>query len=425
MVIAGFYFVLTGVIIVSMLDINYIRENPELVKKSSAAKNVAVDVDKLLKLDKKRVALIEKRDALRSERKNSGKPTAAEIAKIKKSKEELTKIEGILSKIEADWQKIMLSIPNPSREDVIIGKDDSKNTILRTEGKVPKLNFQPKDHLELTKEIDTTRGAKVSGSRFAYLRGQIAQLELALINYAFDTLVKEGFIPVFPPVLISEESMAAMGYLEHGGDTETYHFDKDNLYLVGTSEQSIGPMHKDETFEESELPLRYAAFSTCFRREAGSYGKDTKGIIRVHQFDKIEMFSFVTPENSDKEHHFLLELEERLVKGLKLPYHVLNICSGDLGLPAARKYDIECWMPSQNKYRETHSTSTCTDFQSRRLNIKYRKPDGKKDYVHTLNGTAFAIGRMIVAIVENYQQKDGSIKVPEVLQKYTGFKEIK
>lgn len=411
-----------------MLDIKLIRENADLVQKAAKSKGVDVDVKKLLDLDKKRVSLIEKRDKLRSDRKAEKKPTPAEIKAIKKSKEELKKIESDLDKIEAEWQKLMLSIPNPPREDVKTGKDESANEVVRKEGKPPKFSFTPKDHLELTeknKYIDIKRGAKVSGARFSYLKGPVAQLELTLINYCFDVITKEGFMPVLPPIMISDESMRAMGYLEHGGDEETYHFEKDNLYMIGTSEQSVGPMHSGEIFEESELPKRYVAFSTCLRREAGSYGKDTKGILRQHQFDKVEMFSFVTPEVSDKEHEFFLTLEERLVSGLGLAYQVVKMCSGDLGDPAARKYDIETWMPSQNKYRETHSTSTCTDFQSRRLNIKYRKPDGQKEFVHTINGTAIAMGRMIIAILENYQQKDGSIKIPEVLQKYIGFKEIK
>jgi len=219
--------------------------------------------------------------------------------------------------------------------------------------------------------------------------------------------------------------MGAMGYLEHGGEEETYHFAKDGLYLVGTSEQSIGPYYMDEVLNEKDLPLRYVGYSTCFRREAGSYGKDTKGILRVHQFDKVEMFSFTKPEDSDKEHDFLLSMEEKLVQGLEIPYRVVKMCTGDLGISAARRYDIECWMPSQNQYRETHSTSTCTDFQSRRLNIRFRNKDGKLELTHTLNGTAFALGRIMIAILENYQQADGSIKIPEVLHKYIGIKEIK
>ncbi|MFW6110389.1 MAG: serine--tRNA ligase, partial [Patescibacteria group bacterium] len=222
-------------------------------------------------------------------------------------------------------------------------------------------------------------------------------------------------------VMIGEEAMRGMGYLEHGGEEETYHFKKDNLYLVGTSEQAVGPMHMNETLAEEDLPLRYVSFSTCFRREAGSYGRDTKGIFRVHQFDKLEMFSFAKPEQSDKEHEFLLSLQEELMQELNIPYQVTKMCTGDLGNPAARKYDINAWFPAQSCYRETHSTSTCTDFQARRLNIKYRQSgDRESAFVHTLNGTAFAVGRTLLAILENYQQEDGSVKVPEALQNFVG-----
>lgn len=415
-----------------MLDIKFIRENAVLVQKAAKSKGVDVDVKKLLKIDKERTQLINQIEKLRQERnikskkipENKGIPTRHS----KELKNKLKELEEKLTGKESEWQVLMLSIPNPPAKDVKAGEDESKNEVLRKEGKPPKFDFIPKDHLELTEKnefIDVKRGAKVSGTRFSYLKGPVAMLELALINYAFEVVTKEGFVPVFPPIMISDKSMKAMGYLEHGGDAETYHFEKDNLYIIGTSEQAIGPMHGGEIFEESELPKRYVAFSTCLRREAGSYGKDTKGILRQHQFDKVEMFSFVTPEMSDKEHEFFLTLEERITTGLGLSYQVVKMCSGDLGDPAARKYDIETWMPSQNKYRETHSTSTCTDFQTRRLNIKYRKPDGAKEFVHTVNGTAIAIGRMIIVILENYQQKDGSIKIPEALQKYTGFKEIK
>ncbi len=224
---------------------------------------------------------------------------------------------------------------------------------------------------------------------------------------------------VVPPVMIKEENMAAMGYLHGGGEDETYRFEKDNLYLVGTSEQSIGPMHRDEVFQEADLPKRYVSFSTCFRREAGSYGKDTKGILRVHQFDKLEMFSLTLPEASDQEHDFLLAMEEKLMQGLELPYRVVKLCTGDIGWPSARTYDIETWMPGQGTYRETHSTSTTTDYQSRDLNIKVQRKDGKV-LVHMLNGTAFAIGRTLIAIIENYQQSDGSIAIPTVLQPFMG-----
>lgn len=408
-----------------MLDIKYIRENPDKVAEAAASKGHRVDIKKLIGLDDKRVELIKRGDELRSALKLGKKPTAAEIKSLEKTKKELKKLDQDFGVIQSDWETIMRAIPNPPLPDVKIGEGESANEVIDKHGKLPKFSYKPKDHLELTAEIDTDRAAKVSGSRFAYLKGQIASLELALVNYVFDLLIKEGFVPVFPPVLISRESMAAMGYLEHGGDDEIYHLPKDDLFLVGTSEQSVGPMHSNEIFSLKELPLRYVSFSTCFRREAGASGKDTKGILRVHQFDKVEMFSFTTPDKSEKEHRFLLSLEERIVRGLDLPYQVIKMGSGDLGLPAAAKYDIETWLPSQDKYRETHSTSNCTDFQARRLNIKYRDDQGNKAFVHTLNGTAVAIGRMIIAILENNQQKDGSIKVPKALQKYTGFNIIK
>jgi seryl-tRNA synthetase len=271
--------------------------------------------------------------------------------------------------------------------------------------------------------IDIERAAKVAGTRFGYLKNEVVLMEFALIRLAFDILAKEGFTPVLPPVMLKAEMARGMGYLEQNDKEEAYYLPQDNLYLIGTAEQSIGTMHAEETFREEELPKRYMAFSTCFRREAGSYGKDTRGILRVHQFDKVEMFSFCRPEDSIKEHKFLLELEEKLMQALKLPYRVMNICTGDLGRPAAAKYDIEAWLPSENKYRETHSTSNCTDFQTRRLNIRYRTKQGQLKFAHTVNGTAFS-QRPILMIIENYQQKDGSVLVPKVLQKYTGFKQI-
>jgi len=271
--------------------------------------------------------------------------------------------------------------------------------------------------------IDVKRASKVCGTRFGYLKDEAVVLEFALIRLAFDTLLKEGFRPLIPPAIISLESMKSMGYLEHGGENDMYILDKDKMVLVGTAEQSIGPMHKNEILTEKELPKRYVGFSTCFRREAGSYGKDTRGIFRVHQFNKVEMFSFIKPEDSDKEHEYFLSLEEKLMRELELPYRVVKMCSGDLGDPAARKYDVEAWFPSENRYRETHSTSTCTDFQARRLNIKFKEKNGEIKFVHTINGTAFS-ERPILAILENYQQKDGSVLVPKVLRKYTGFKKI-
>jgi len=288
-------------------------------------------------------------------------------------------------------------------------------------------DFKPKGHLEIGQNlnlIDVKRAAKVSGTRFGYLKNEAVLLEFALIKLAFDSLTKKGFQPIIPPVMMKKEMMRGMGYLEQTDREEAYYLKKDDLFLAGTAEQPIGTMHAEEIFEQNELPKRYLGFSTCFRREAGSYGKDTQGIFRVHQFDKVEMFSFCKPEESQREHKMFLSLEEELMRKLKIPYQIVNICTGDLGRPAAAKYDIEAWLPSESRYRETHSTSNCTDFQARRLNIRYRNKFNKLNFVHTVNGTAFAIGRTIIAILENYQRKDGKVDVPKVLQKYIGFKTI-
>ncbi len=346
-------------------------------------------------------------------------------------KEKIAELKPVSQQIAALKEKIQaaateIRLPNPPRPDVPEGDDEDQNVVEREVGAKPELK-NAKDYLTLTEAaglIDLKRASKVSGSRFGYILGPIAQLEFALIQYAQSVILPAGFTLVVPPVMIKEENMESMGYLSGGGEDETYHFAKDNLYLVGTSEQSIGPMHRDEIFKEEDLPKRYLSFSTCFRREAGSYGKDTKGILRVHQFDKLEMFSITLPEKSDDEHAFLLSLEEKLMQGLELPYQVKKLCTGDLGWPSARTWDIETWMPGQGVYRETHSTSTTTDYQSRALNIKVERA-GKKEYVHMLNGTAFAIGRTLIAIIENYQQTDGSIAVPKILQPWmNGLKSI-
>lgn len=403
-----------------MLDIQFIRNNPKLIKKSCRDKQVDEKiVDQLLKVDDERRRLIKKIEDLRAEKNKLSKDQLEEGKRIK---EELKKLEPQLRQIEGKFQDLLFKIPNPPADDVPMGKDESENRLVKKWGEVRKFPFKPKDHLELGELldlIDVKRAAKVSGSRFGYLKNEAVLLEFSLIQFGFELLLKEGFIPVIPPVLIRNEMMKGMGYLEHGGEQETYHLDKDSLYLVGTSEQSIGPMHANEVLPEKHFPLRYVGFSSCFRREAGSYGKDTRGIFRVHQFDKLEMFSFCLPSESDKEHEFFLSLEEKLVQSLELPYRVVKICTGDLGHPAARKYDIECWFPSQERYRETHSTSTCTDFQARRLKIKYRKKDGQTELVHTVNGTFFA-QRLIIAVLENYQRQDGSIEIPKVLRKYIG-----
>jgi seryl-tRNA synthetase len=407
-----------------MLDINFIKENQEKVKKGIKDKGYDVGlIEQFLKIDEARRDLIGKIEILRAERNKLGKD---DIEKGRKIKEELKKIEPDMVKTEESLKEILCQIPNPPAVDVPVGKDESENIEERKWGEIKKFDFQPKASFELGESldiIDTKRGSKVSGTRFGYLKSEAALLEFALINFAFENLLKEGFIPIIPPAMISFDSMKGMGYLENGGQENMYVLDKDKMILVGTAEQSIGPMHKEETLTDKELPKRYVGFSSCFRREAGSYGKDTKGIFRVHQFNKVEMFSFTRIEDSDKEHEYLLSLEEKLMQQLELPYRVVKMCTGDLGHPAARKYDIEAWFPSENRYRETHSVSTCTDYQARRLNTRYRDKDNKINFVHMLNGTAFS-ERPILAILENYQQKDGSVEIPKVLQKYTGFQKI-
>jgi len=411
-----------------MLDIKFIRENTDKVKNGCRKKQVKVDIDELLDTDKKRRELLKIKEALKAEQnKISNKKDIGEvqIKEAKKIKEKIKKIDPELKIIEEKFEKLMHQIPNLPLDDVIEGKGEEDNKVLREEGQKPKFDFKPKDYLTIAEKldiIDVKRAAKTSGTRFGYLKGDAVLLEFALVQLALETLTKEGFIPVIPPVMLNDKAMRAMGYLERGED-EVYKIEKDGLYLAGTSEQSIGAMHMGEVFQGKDLPKRYVGFSTCFRREAGSHGKDTKGILRVHQFDKVEMFSFCHPDKSKEEHKFLLSLEEKLMKLLKLPYRVIDICSGDLGDPVAKKWDIETWMPGQNEYRETHSASNCTNWQARRLNIRFQDKDGIK-FVHTLNGTAFAIGRMLIAIIENYQQKDGSVLIPEVLQKHIGKKKI-
>ena len=407
-----------------MLDINYILENKAKVRKGVEDKGYDPKiVERLLKVDETRRQLITDIEKLRAER---NKLTKEDIQKGKKIKETLRRLEPDLKAVEEEFKKILYQIPNLPAKDVHAGKDELDNKEIKKWGEIPKFSFKIKSHFELGEDldlVDTKRAGKVSGARFSYLKNEAVMLEFALINFAFEILLKEGFSPIIPPALISLDSMKAMGYLENEGIGEMYVLEKDKLVLVGTAEQSIGPMHKDEVLNEKDLPKRYVGFSPCFRREAGSYGKDTKGILRVHQFNKVEMFSFANPKDSDKEHEYLLSLEEKLMQKLEIPYRVVKMCSGDLGDPATRKYDIEAWFPSEKKYRETHSSSICTDYQSRRLNIKYRKKVGGLDFVHTLNGTAFS-ERPILAILENYQQKDGCVLVPKVLQKYTGFKKI-
>ncbi len=420
-----------------MLDIKFIRQNPEKVKEGCQKKQVKCDVDRLLEVDKKRREILRALEDMLAQKNKASKEIAGMkngiekqilILKMRELDTNSDRLDKEIKSLDGEFNNLMLQIPNLPLDDVPVGKDERENVVLREIGKKPKFNFKPKDYLEISEKldlIDVKRAAKVAGTRFGYMKKEAVLLEFALINFTFDTLTKESFIPVVPPVMLKSEMARGMGYLEQADANEAYYLPQDDLYLAGTAEQPLGVMHASEVLDEKDLPRRYVGFSTCFRREAGAYGKDTKGIMRVHQFDKVEMFSLIKPEGSKKEHQFFLAMEEKMMQELKIPYRIINICTGDLGFPAAAKYDIEAWIPSEGRYRETHSTSNCTDFQARRLNIRYKDKSGKLNFVHTLNGTAFAIGRTLIAIIENYQQKDGSILIPGVLQKYLNFKEIK
>lgn len=413
-----------------MIDLKQFRENTKFFRESALAKNVEIDVDRILDLDRRARSLKSELDAIKAQKNEASKdiPKASPedrktiIESMRHLDRKAETMEQEYAPLAEELNELLHKIPNPSLPDVKVGKSDEENEVLREEGTKPTFAFEPKDHLTLAEGlsiVDVERARNTSGARFDYFLGDGVRLQFALTSYALSVAMQQNFVPVIPPHLVTAKAMRAMGYLEHGGHDEIYYLAKDNLYLIGTSEQSIGPLHMDEILDSAQLPLRYVGISPCYRREAGSYGKDTKGLIRMHQFDKVEMFTFCAPDQSANEHALTLEIEESLVRGLKLPYHVLNIVTGDLGLPAAKKWDIEVWFPTQERYRETHSTSNCTDFQARRLNTRVRTEEGL-NFVHTTNGTAFAMGRIIAAILENYQNADGSVTVPEVLRPYLG-----
>lgn len=408
-----------------MLDINYIRTNAKAVAENATRKGVKVDVTEIVRLDEEYRSIITQQERARAEQKaaSRSKPDRQTIAKLRTLGDAVATLKERQRTVGDLLQAKLFAVPAMVRPDVPTGRDEKSNVVVRQVGAIPKFTFQPKDYLALGlahDAFDVERAGKVSGARFVYLKRSAVLLEFALIRYALDVLVgEEGFIPMIPPVMVSRRSMTAMGYLEHGGEAETYHFDGDDLFFVGTSEQSVGPYHSDEVLAGETLPLRCCAFSTCFRREAGAAGRDTRGILRLHQFDKLEMFVYCRPEQSDAEHEKILALEERLVQGLELAYRVVNCCTGELGAPAAKKYDLETWLPSQQMYRETHSTSNCVDFQARRLNIRYKDPvSGRHAFVHTLNGTAFAMPRIFAMFFEQHQRADGKISVPKALRSY-------
>ncbi|MEK7481604.1 MAG: serine--tRNA ligase [Patescibacteria group bacterium] len=411
-----------------MLDPHFIRAQRSLVAQAIRNRHVAVDIDVFFTLDEKRAQLLQEVEKLRAERnaRSKQKPTPAEIVGLKKMGERIKTKEAELSVADERYQQILLAIPNVPHESVPVGENETHNKALKTWGKRPRLTA-PLEHFDIPAVkpyLDVERGARTSGARFYYLRGPIAQLERALMQYALDFITKTGFELITPPLLVREHTLFGTGYFPNGRN-EVYAVNpgEDNLFLIGTSEQPLMAFHADETLDEKDLPRRYTAFSSCFRREAGSYGKDLKGILRVHQFNKVEMVAFATPKTSWKLLDAMVRLSEKFYQSLKLPYRLVALCTGDLGFQSAKTIDIEGWFPGQNCYRELGSGSNTTDFQSRRLNIKYRDKNGEKHLVHTLNNTVVA-DRALLAILENYQQKDGSVLVPVVLQKYTRFKKI-
>lgn len=425
-----------------MLDITFILENKDLVRGVIENKRgEMVDFNRLESLYTERNELVRKSNELNHQRK-----IAAENRNIEQGvalKQEIATLEEKLRAVTKELTAIIASIPNIPSPDVPVGKDENDNVVLRQWGEKPAFAFEPKPHWDLGKErefIDTERAAKVAGSRFAYLRGALVRLQFALIQWIL-SVVTDGetlkeitaennlgvptvpFTPVIPPVMITPEMFYGMARLEPKEDR--YFLPDDNLFLIGSAEHTLGAMHANEQFTESDLPLRYIGYSTAFRREAGSYGKDTKGILRQHQFDKLEFESFTVGEKSREEQDFLVTVQERLLRQLGLPYQVVAVCTGDMGAPDARQIDIETWMPGQNVYRETHSADLMGEYQARRLGIRVKRDSGEKEFVHMNDATACALGRTLIAIMENYQRADGSIEVPEVLRVYVnGEQEI-
>lgn len=419
-----------------MIDIKFLRENPDVVRASQKGRGENVElVDQIIAIDEiKRKALAEF-ETLRQEQnvlsKNvgaaKGDEKAALLANAKELADKVKAADAKRSEIEEKAKALLLQLSNLLDTEAPIGGEEDFVTIehVGTPRDFTKDGFEPKDHVELGKllgAIDTERGAKVAGSRSYYLTGVGALLEFALVNYAIQSALKHGFSPVIPPVLVNPAAMEGTGFLGQAAEN-VYRIEKDDVYLVGTSEVPLAAMHMDEILPEDKLPLRYAGYSSCFRREAGTYGKDTRGIIRVHQFDKVEMFTFCKPEDAKAEHLRLLQWEKDFLNAMEIPFRVIDVASGDLGSSATRKFDIEAWVPTQGAYREVTSTSNCTEFQARRLNIRYKDSEGAK-VIATLNGTLVAIPRMIVAILENHQNADGTVNVPAALQPFLGMKKF-
>jgi len=402
-----------------VIDLKAARADPDSFRAAIARKGGEEIFDELMRADEEWRRLQTQVDDLRARTKLKGKPTPEQLEELTRIKGELKGLEGELDRIEAEKQRHWDRVPNPPDASVPDGWDEEDAVEIKRWGEPRDFGFDPQDHLDIAASldwIDTERAARLSGTRFVYRKGDFALMELALYRFALDRLVQKGFVPVLPPVLVREQAMYGTGFLPTD-EVNIYRVERDDLYLTGTSEVALAGLHMDEILDADELPLRYAGYSTCFRREAGAAGKDTRGMFRVHQFDKVEMYSYVQPEDSEEEHEYLLSVEEELVQELGIPYRVVNVAAGDLGLSAAKKYDIEAWFPGQQRYREITSTSNTTDFQARRLSIRYRAEGGSPQELHTLNGTAVT-ARSLIAILENFQQEDGSVAIPPVLERY-------
>ncbi|MCR5436492.1 MAG: serine--tRNA ligase [Treponema sp.] len=421
-----------------MLDYKFIKDNLDAVKQNIINRNMTADADAVVKLYYKRTELVTKLQGLQQKRNENANAMKQKldndkrqelIAAGKAIKEEISAVETETKETEKKLEEAARQIPNMVHPDVPVGKLDTENLEVKVVGTPRKFDFEPKDHVELGESldiIDFDRGTKVSGPKFYYLKNEAVFLEQALIMYALNTLRKHDFNMFITPDVAKEDVLKGIGFNPRGNESNVYSIEEEGTCLVATAEITLGGYHQDEILDKAKLPLLYGGLSHCFRREAGAAGQFSKGLYRVHQFDKVEMFAYSTPEQSDEIHEKLRQIEEEIFTGLGLPFHVVDTCTGDLGAPAYRKWDLEAWMPGRNggEYGEVTSTSNCTDYQARRLNIKYKDDDGKNKYVHTLNGTAIAVGRAMLAILENYQNADGSVTIPPVLVPYCGFDKI-
>jgi seryl-tRNA synthetase len=419
-----------------MLDIKYIRENSEMIKEAAGAKRIECDIDRLLEVDSQLMRIKQQLQEIQTAKNASGKQIAkaiasekeaiiAQMTELKKKEKELMSEQETL---EPEFQRLMLLVPQPSSSDVPLGKDDTENVEIRKVGEIRTFDFEPLDHVELGKRlnlIDMPRGVKLSGARSYFLTGEGAMLHWAVVRYAMDYMIGRGYFPMYPPMLVRDQVMRGTGYFP-GGEEQAYLCERDGLCVAGTAEVPVTAYHSDEILTAEELPKKFVALSTCFRREAGTYGKDTAGIYRIHQFDKVEQV--IIGKNSEQDsiafHEEILANSEAILQGLGLPYRVMNVCTGDLGRGQVKKYDIETWMPSRKSYGETHSASRFYEFQARRLNLRYRDENGKVQFCHTLNNTVIASPRVLIPILELYQNSDGTVTVPSVLRPYMNGKEV-